>query len=461
MSYGIKGKETNDQELSARELEILSLVATGASNQQIAQTLYISLNTVKTHLRNIYYKLQVESRTEASLVAIQRGLVAVEMPGQAPAVAEPAEPVTLDSVAEQMLSGARAAQPLGLVRRVALIGALLLAALVLFWPGPRSAGADQAPPSRLFDRPSASVAQGEQATLSRWRDLAQMPGPSGRFAQAEVGGLIYVIGGSTPDGVTDAVRVYDVSRDVWDHRSPKPTAAANIGAAVVDGRIFVPGGLGQDGQLSARLAIYDPETDQWSEGPPLPAALCAYAIVAYGRGFYVLGGWDGQSYLDTVYFYDVESQAWRLEGRMPTPRGFAAAALVGERILVVGGYDGRSETRTLESFDPALLQEGREAWRTHAPMRVGRAGHVAVSVLGHLYVLGGGWEQPFAKNERYDMANDVWSTFDSPIVGEWRTLGASRIDTGAGTFIYTIGGWGGGYLGAVRAYQAFFRIYLP
>lgn len=51
--------------LSERELEVLALVATGASNQQIAAALYLATGTVKKHLHNIYAKLGVESRTQA------------------------------------------------------------------------------------------------------------------------------------------------------------------------------------------------------------------------------------------------------------------------------------------------------------------------------------------------------------------------------------------------------------
>ena len=52
-------------ELSKRELEILSLLAEGHSNQEIGAKLFVSLSTVKTHLQNIFEKLNVKRRTQA------------------------------------------------------------------------------------------------------------------------------------------------------------------------------------------------------------------------------------------------------------------------------------------------------------------------------------------------------------------------------------------------------------
>ncbi|HYW25676.1 MAG TPA: response regulator transcription factor [Terriglobales bacterium] len=61
--------------LSAREIEVLELVARGRSNKEIARRLHLSEATVKTHLVHAFSKLGVEDRTEAVTVAIDRGII--------------------------------------------------------------------------------------------------------------------------------------------------------------------------------------------------------------------------------------------------------------------------------------------------------------------------------------------------------------------------------------------------
>jgi DNA-binding NarL/FixJ family response regulator len=64
--------------LSARELEVLSLVARGASNKEIARSLYLSEATIKSHLIHLFGKLGVTDRTAAVTVALERGLLHLE-----------------------------------------------------------------------------------------------------------------------------------------------------------------------------------------------------------------------------------------------------------------------------------------------------------------------------------------------------------------------------------------------
>jgi NarL family two-component system response regulator LiaR len=72
---GARGGGPGEELLTEREIEVLRLVAQGVSNPDIAEALFITVNTVKTHLRNILEKLQLENRTQAATYAVQKGLI--------------------------------------------------------------------------------------------------------------------------------------------------------------------------------------------------------------------------------------------------------------------------------------------------------------------------------------------------------------------------------------------------
>mgnify|MGYP003760221513 CR=1 FL=1 len=77
------GEEANDKAklldlLTPREKEVLSLVARGYNNNEIAAYLHISKHTVKNHVSNIYHKLEMDDRTQIALLAVRHGLVKLD-----------------------------------------------------------------------------------------------------------------------------------------------------------------------------------------------------------------------------------------------------------------------------------------------------------------------------------------------------------------------------------------------
>ena len=63
--FVLNREQADSLRLSNRELEVLQLIADGLSNRQIAERLFVSLNTIKTHTSNLFLKLEVERRTQA------------------------------------------------------------------------------------------------------------------------------------------------------------------------------------------------------------------------------------------------------------------------------------------------------------------------------------------------------------------------------------------------------------
>ncbi len=68
-------EEYNRLGISKRELEVLGLMAQGLSNQEIADKLFVSLNTIKTHSANLFIKLDAKRRTQAVQKAKELGLI--------------------------------------------------------------------------------------------------------------------------------------------------------------------------------------------------------------------------------------------------------------------------------------------------------------------------------------------------------------------------------------------------
>ncbi len=66
----------NEFNLTKRELEVLTAIANGRTNQQIAETLFITAGTVRVHVHGILQKLGVSDRTQAAIIAIQQKLIA-------------------------------------------------------------------------------------------------------------------------------------------------------------------------------------------------------------------------------------------------------------------------------------------------------------------------------------------------------------------------------------------------
>ena len=429
--------------LTGRELEIVKLVATGATNQQIALELVISVNTVKVHLRNIFQKLGVESRTEATMYAVRQGWVVLEgvpLPGEEE---EPALPT----------------ERIGTWQRVFFVVTALLLAVLAFFPPSRSAS-DRAD-SPFTDHATGALGSAPDPASTRWDTRAQMPTSRARLAVVAYGGRVYAIGGDSPDGVSGALEVYDPASDTWSRRTSKPRPVRNIGAAVLGDQIYVPGGYSPLDQAVAAVEVYDPQDDTWSEAAPLPEPLFAYAIASIQGRLYLFGGSDGIRYLNTVWIYDPRDESWTSGTPMGDARGFAAATVVSERVYVLGGYDGQSESSACEVYDPASEEAGVDPWTTLAPMLTPRGGLAAVAVDGFVYAIGGGWTQYVSFNERYDLTQDSWSDFESPVLGQWRTLGAAAIDSEAETVIHVVGGWSDRYLSTNFAYSAVFRIFLP
>ncbi len=453
------------ESLSERELEITQLVAEGLTNREVGERLFVSHNTIKVHLRNIFAKTGVASRTELSMLAIQEGWI--EIPGTADetTASETGEKdaanrdTELSAEASGIPSPAEASD-LGPAwpwqRWVALALGTALLLIVLLLPQQQAAPASASGPGNLFGA-GISVSQvTADAAGENWQEMAPLPVRRAGMGIAAQGNAIYVIGGMTDHGASGRVDIYDIETDTWREGHPRPLDLANVSAVQLNSDILVPGGCLDDAEWTpdAAVHIYNPEEDAWREVAPLPTALCAYALTTDGQRAYLFGGWDGTRYRAIGYAYDPGRDTWE---ELPSPeqaRGFGGAAVVDDGIFYVGGYDGEREWATCEVY---ALETS--SWGSCRAMLQPRGGIGITAIAGRIYAIGGGWRTPLGFNERYTPLTGEWTVVETPIISEWRNLGVVSHDTA----LYTIGGWSGtDFLNRTYRVEVMpWRVYIP
>lgn len=454
--------------LSEREIEVLRLLATGATNQQIAEELVISINTVKVHVRNIFDKLGVQTRTEATLSAIRLGLI--NLPNSALADGTLPVPPPLDEPTTEANGDGRAAmadvdavttldalpiQPVVATppqhRARLWLAPLLVVALVLtgvlVW---RSVQATTTPPPTPMPTIGEDRIIAPAVTIQKWRDLKPLPSPRGGLALVAQGDGVYAIGGQTATGVSGAVERYTFS-DTWTSRAAKPTPVRDIQAVVVSGQIYVPGGCDAQGKPVDVVEVYSPAKDEWTTTARLPRPLCGYALAALEGKIYLMGGWDGSAYHAETLVYTPGGGEWKTGPTMPTARAYSATAVVDGEIHVIGGENGAA-LAAHEVLTPSDEPSGN-TWATRAPLPEPRSHLGAAAVGRRVYALGGGPASVGLAS--YDPSADTWRVEETDYSGEWRGLGVAAYDTR----LYVMGG--DGPLAVSRAYQALYQLIIP
>lgn len=447
--------------LTDRELDVLVCMAQGASNKEIARQLSISPNTVKVHIRNIFSKLGVTSRTEATTAGLQLGLLT--MPGietapeqQLPISPESEAPIIVavppaelaylsDTSTDAQLDHVRAElaesgspEDRGTSRRIVrAAGGILLACVVLI-------------AAYLILRGSGflSSASGNEQTAtstpepfvdtpipdSNWAISRPMSLPRAATASAVIGLDLYQVAGETADGVVNLVEIYALDERRWLQGAPKLTAVANSSAAVLSGEIYVIGGRLPAGQATAAVEAYSPLNDGWRPVTPLPQPTYGGLAQSDGNYIYYFGGRTDDGITGASYRYDPANQTWAALPPMPRPRADIAGGIVTGQVIIVGGVDETGPLTTCELFDPPT-----ESWSTCPDMQQARAGSGSSVLLNTLYVFGGQSGDGSRFSESFDPNKAVWEPIETPMLAEapeWAAMGVGNVETR----IYVFGG---------------------
>ncbi len=379
--------------LSDREMEVARLLVTGATNGEIARVLVISPHTVKVHLRNVFDKLQVSSRTEASMLLVKRGWVVmpgVEVGGaecgqplkrKSPAIPEPEPLLDLEAKSATLATGRGRLGP----------GFVALTTLLL----PAWITTPKSTVGLLSDSGQTVLGKPVLNNLPyRWEVQAPLSQPRSRMAAVELAGQIYVMGGEGGDGTPlDLVEIYDLALGQWRKGASLTSPRANLALTISGDDLIIAGGsrLNNEGTddegtdngadsatemiIYDDMALYDRGKDLWTTGGKLPMPLAGMALTAHDEMLYLMGGWNGRAMQDGVWrlplsqFESAKATDWEMVSHLPKAVAWFGAVMVNDLIYVVGGYDGVHE---LADFATYNVTSGE--WRTLASLTTPRGG---------------------------------------------------------------------------------------
>lgn len=431
--------------LSDRELEILRLVATGASNKEIAQKLFISTNTVKVHLRNIFNKINAASRTEAAMYAVQIGLV---QPISSEPIIPEDQPIAISTGQKQVVGNTMTSRKMTWLLP-AILGIVLMASLIGFGIIFVSGSETPLPPTPIPPTPTL---------LPRWETLSPPPTTREGMAVTSFENELFVMGGRDESGITNITEKYSPDDDTWSLMASKIIPTTDIGATSLAGGIYVPGGMTGDGKTTDLVEMYDPRSNTWIQKAPLPVKLSAYAIVAFEGNLYIFGGWDGTEYTNAVYMYDPDQDVWIEKSPMPTARGYATAAVAGGKIYVFGGKNSEQILDITEVYQPDLDSGLTIPWTIATPLPFGRAKMGIANIADIIYLLGGEGPTQDIVVLAYDPRDESWGQIEAPLPSNWSSLGSQPI----GTRLFALGGkTEEGLVNEMWGFQALFTISLP
>jgi N-acetylneuraminic acid mutarotase len=209
-------------------------------------------------------------------------------------------------------------------------------------------------------------------------------------------GLLYAFGGSTAafSGAVTNAAVFDPVTPGWTPLAPMPTSRGGATAQVIDGLIYVVGGLDGTGASLATVDVYDPGADTWDVAAPMSTRRDNPGSAVLDGALYVFGGRtrnaDGieiNGTLATVEMYDPTTDTWIDRAPMPTGRRTVVVGTLSARAQVIGGErtPGGDTFPQNEEYDPVT-----DTWRSLASMLTPRHGAAGATIDGVVYVAGGG-----------------------------------------------------------------------
>ncbi|CDR95630.1 kelch repeat and K+ channel tetramerisation domain containing protein, putative [Babesia bigemina] len=196
--------------------------------------------------------------------------------------------------------------------------------------------------------------------------------------------LALCLGGHDGRAPLGAVEVLDRENMCWRNCSPMQTARMYFGAGTLNNFVYAFGGHNLDYKALCETEMYDRLRDTWHTAASLNKARRNNGGCAFGDRLFCVGGFDGQSVLDSVESYDVRMRNWIHLAPLTTPRSSPMLAPQNGMLYALGGTSGE-RLQSVERYDPRMNK-----WEAMpgALLKVRSAG-AACAYNNELYLIGG------------------------------------------------------------------------
>ncbi|XP_013967457.1 kelch-like protein 4 isoform X2 [Canis lupus baileyi] len=197
---------------------------------------------------------------------------------------------------------------------------------------------------------------------------------------ATLEGPMYAVGGHDGWSYLNTVERWDPEGHQWNYVASMSTPRSTVGVVALNNKLYAIGG--RDGSSCLRsMEYFDPHTNKWSLCASMSKRRGGVGVAAYNGFLYVAGGHDApvsshcSRLSGCVERYDPKNNSWSTVAPLSVPRDAVAVCSLGDKLYVVGGYDGHTYLNTVESYDVQ-----NDEWKEEVPINIGRAGACVVVV---------------------------------------------------------------------------------
>ncbi|CDQ68468.1 unnamed protein product [Oncorhynchus mykiss] len=248
-----------------------------------------------------------------------------------------------------------------------------------------------------------------------WRLLGEMPKPPRLSHEVAVlTGKLYVVGGQSYEGTLDVFNStyrYDPLQNLWERLADLHKTRCNFSMVVLDRMIYAIGGdIDPETNLDS-VERYCPNTDTWSFSRPLDMTLSCHAATMLDGKIFISGGLDCRHQCRVSMFLYHPERGTTYLAEMSQPRARHCMETLNGNLYVAGGVTVDENMTSIDQLACEVYDSVSDLWSALTPLAVPHVGAASVVLEGMLYVLGGYCQEDYRETRlvhRYDPTIQFW-----------------------------------------------------